>query len=98
MKIKEIEKEIENNSITKEDLLIKIKFLQHERLIHFLVTFFTGLSTIMFLLGSLYIENIFLLILFLITLLLFIPYIFYYYYLENSIHKLYLIYFTLKEK
>ena len=98
MKIKEIENEIENNSISKEDLLIKIKFLQHERLIHFLVTFFTGISTILFLLGSFYIENIFILILFFIALLLFIPYIFYYYYLENSIHKLYEKYFTLKEK
>ena len=97
MKIKEVKKEIEENSISKEDLYKKILFLQHERLVHLIVTVFAGISTILFLLGFLILENIFIFILFSLTLLLFIPYIFYYYKLENNIQSLYEKYFQMKE-
>ena len=74
-----------------------IIFFQHERLVHLIVTFFTGIGTILFLLGFLAFENIPLLLLFLITLCLFVPYIFHYYYLENGIQRLYNLYFDIKK-
>ena len=57
-----------------------------------MVTFFVGISSILFLIGFLLVENIYLFVLFLITLCLFIPYIFHYYYLENGTQKLYELY------
>lgn len=89
--------EAEKNKET-SNLLIKIHFFQHERLIHLIVTFFTGLIACLFFLGFLILENIFLLILFLLMLCLFIPYIFHYYFLENNIQKLYKIYDILQTK
>ncbi len=98
---KELKERIDNNQIDKdviEDTYTWILFFQHERLIHLIVTFFTGMGTILFLLGSLYFESIPLLLLFLITLALFIPYIFHYYKLENGTQELYNLYFELKKK
>ncbi len=98
--IEELNRKIEKKKIDKnlsEEVLTWIQFFQHERLVHLIVTFFTGIGTILFLLGSLYFENIPLLLLFFITLCLFIPYIFHYYYLENGVQKLYDIYFTIKK-
>ena len=98
--IKDLEKKIEQKKIEKnleEEVLTWIQFFQHERLVHLIVTFFTGIGTILFLLGALAFENIGLLLLFLITLCLFIPYIFHYYYLENGVQKLYDIYFEIKK-
>lgn len=82
-----------NKKNLKEELLIKIQFFQHERLIHLIVTFFTGISTILFLLGFLILESLPLFVLFTITLLLFIPYIIHYFYLENGTQKLQRLYF-----
>lgn len=79
-------------------LLTRIQFYQHERLVHFLVTFFVGLCSVLFLLGFLILENVFLCILFLLTMCLFIPYIFYYYSLENGVQKLYDIYINEMKK
>ncbi|MBQ3307390.1 MAG: hypothetical protein IJG68_04265 [Bacilli bacterium] len=79
-------------------LLTRIQFYQHERLVHFLVTFFVGLCCVLFLLGFLFLENVFLCILFLLTMCLFIPYIFYYYSLENGVQKLYDIYINEMKK
>ena len=69
--------------------LIQIEQFQHERLIHLLVTIFTGTISILFLLFGLTIQNITLLILFIISLCLFIPYILHYYLLENNVQKMY---------
>ena len=79
-------------------LLTRIQFYQHERLVHFLVTFFVGLCSVLFLLGFLFLENIFLCILFLLVMCLFVPYIFYYYSLENGVQKLYDIYIDAMKK
>ena len=97
--IEELEKELETKKVeTKSgDVLQWIHFYQHERLVHLIVTFFTGIGCILFLLGTLAFSMLSLLLLFLITLCLFIPYIFYYYYLENNIQKLYDIYFEIKK-
>jgi len=98
--IKELEDKIENNKIEKdlaEEVLTKIQFFQHERLVHLIVTFFTGISCVLFLLGFISLEILPLLFLFLLTLCLFIPYIFHYYTLENGTQRLYDIYFKIKE-
>ncbi len=97
---KELEQKIKKKQIDKnlsEEVYTWILFFQHERLVHLIVTFFTGIGTILFLLGFLAFENIPLLLLFLITLCLFVPYIFHYYYLENGVQKLYDLYFDIKK-
>lgn len=80
------------------DMLIHIKFYQHERLIHLLVTIFVGLGTIMFFGIAVNNEMLEFVILGLITLILFFFYIFHYYFLENSVQELYDLYDSLKEK
>ena len=97
--INELEDKIKNNKIEKDldkEVLTTIAFFQHERFVHLLVTVFVGISCILFLLGTLQFGIIGLFLLFLITLLLFIPYIFHYYYLENGVQKLYDLYFEIK--
>ena len=99
--IEELEEKIKNDKIEKdlaEEVLTKIQFYQHERLVHLIVTFFTGIGCILFLLGFIAFEMLPLLLLFLVTICLFIPYIFYYYYLENNVQKLYDIYFDIKKE
>ena len=98
--IKELEEKIEKKEISKdlsEEVLTKIQFYQHERLVHLIVTFFTGISCVLFLLGFISLEMIPLLLLFVITLCLFIPYIFHYYTLENGTQKLYELYCKIKK-
>ncbi|MBQ3297993.1 MAG: hypothetical protein IJG97_04215 [Bacilli bacterium] len=87
--------------LTKEelsDMLIHIKFYQHERLIHLLVTIFVGLGTIMFFGIAISNEMLAFVIVALITLILFFFYIFHYYFLENTVQELYDLYDSLKEK
>lgn len=96
--IKELQEQIDNMNVSTspEEVLQWIRFYQHERFVHLIVTFFVGISCILFLLGTLAFELLGLLLLFIITLCLLIPYIFYYYYLENNVQKLYDIYFEIK--
>ena len=96
--LEELEK-VKNKNLSPEEkealgknLLTKISFFQHERLIHLLVTIFTGTIACLFLLGFLALENFFLLLLFVL-----IPYIFHYYFLENNVQKLYKIYDEIKD-
>lgn len=93
--IKEYIEEVEKKKVTKEDMLNHISFYQHERLVHLIVTVFVGISAILFFLAMIYFERLELIVIFTVLLLLFIPYILHYYFLENSIQKLYLLY---KEK
>ena len=98
--IKEIEYKLENNKVDKDladEIYTWIIFFQHERLVHLIVTFLTALSTIIFLLGTLYFEEVSLLVLFLLSLSLFAPYIFHYYNLENGVQRLYDLYFDTKK-
>ncbi len=96
----DLEKRIKEKQVNKElleEVYTWILFFQHERLVHLIVTVFAGLATILFLLGFIAFENISIFLLFLITLCLFIPYIFHYYYLENGVQKLYNLYFDIKK-
>ncbi len=91
-------KELEDNkNIDEEKLLKNIEIFQHERLIHLIVTVFVGISTLILFGLGLIIENILLLLLSLITLVLFSFYIFHYYFLENSVQKLYTYYWDKKK-
>ena len=73
-----------------EELVLKIKFFQHERLIHLIVTFFFALFAIIFLaLGM--ISYVFL-IPFVLLIIFVILYIFHYFYLENSVQYMYKLY------
>jgi len=99
--IKKLEKENKKDKVDEkllEEILHVITFFQHERFVHLIVTFFVGVCAVLFLLGFLQFENISIFILFIITLCLFIPYIFHYYYLENGTQKLYDLYLDLSRK
>lgn len=99
--IDEIEDKIKNkktNKKLKEDMLVKISFFQHERLIHLIVTFMTAIGMVLFMLGFLIIKELLLFVLFMLTLLLFFPYIIHYYNLENGVQKLYELYSDIEEE
>lgn len=78
--------------VSKERLeyhLIQIEQFQHERLIHLIVTVFVGIVAILFFLFGIFLQNIGILLVFIILVCLFIPYILHYYLLENNVQKLY---------
>ena len=99
--IKLLENKIKDNDIENgfsESVLTWISFFQHERLVHLIVTFMTAVGMILFLLGFMVTNNIFMFFLFVITVLLFVAYILHYYYLENGVQKLYGLYDEIKKK
>lgn len=69
--------------------LIMIQFMQHERLIHFLVTILFSLGFFLSLMIYLLGEIIMMLPLLILLLGLLVPYIWHYYFLENSVQKMY---------
>lgn len=78
--------------VSKERLeyhLIQIQQFQHERLIHLIVTVFVGIVAILFFLFGMFLQNIGILLVFIILVCLFIPYILHYYLLENNVQRLY---------
>ncbi len=76
----------------REEILVQIGFMQHERLIHFLVTMLFALL-FMLALGIYLFQPIpALAALVLLLLVLLIPYIGHYYYLENTVQKMYTLY------
>ena len=83
-------KKIDNIDEVISEHLLKIGFYQHERLIHFLVTM---LFTILTFGCFLYTINNVSVAFILLTLILFcleVPYIFHYYFLENSVQHMYI--------
>ena len=100
--IEEVENELVNKKsdlkFLKEELLIKISFFQHERLIHFLVTMLVAIITVILLITSLIIEHLRLMLLLFIFIVLLIPYILHYYFLENKVQYLYRLYDKLENK
>ena len=85
-----------NNVISEH--LIKISFFQHERLVHLLVTILFAIMDIIMLAVSFSTFNLqcFLLLFFFTVLL--VPYIFHYYFLENSVQKMYMQYDELRKR
>ena len=99
--IASVEEKINSKKVDKaliDDLLLKISFFQHERLIHFLVTMLVAIITVILLVTSMFIDNIFILLLILIFVCLLVPYIFHYYILENRVQYMYNLYDNLKDK
>ena len=98
----EIDKILSENKIKNKDEILEnhlhqISFFQHERFVHLIVTVFVGICTTLFLLFGILLSNIYVLLLFGLTFILFVPYIFHYYFLENGVQKLYHQYWSLKE-
>ncbi|MDR3090835.1 MAG: hypothetical protein LBU36_01365 [Clostridiales bacterium] len=76
-----------------ERMPARIAFYQHERLIHLLVTIFCGLVMIIaFAAGQ---ENGVFLVLAVVVAGLEFPYLWHYYFLENSVQRLYKLYYAL---
>ena len=92
--LKELE---ESKDIDQEKLLKNIEIFQHERLIHLIVTVLVGIGTLVFFSLGLILENTLFLVLTLITLVLFAFYIVHYFFLENSVQKLYTYYWDKKK-
>ena len=78
--------------------LVKITFYQHERLIHLIVTLAFALFFLLSFFFTIKNPSVELFILNLVFILLLIPYIIHYYYLENITQKLYVQYDKLQEK
>lgn len=73
-------------------MLTRIQFYQHERLIHLIVTMAFALMTVISL-SMLIAGSTFSLVLCLLFLGLTIPYVIHYYFLENSVQRLYKMYY-----
>ena len=68
-----------------------IRFMQHERLIHLLVTLSFGIMFIIVMIFTLIYPKMILLVIDGLLLLLLVPYIFHYFKLENGVQKMYWI-------
>ena len=84
------------NEIDLEDMLIKIYFFQHERLIHLIITLFYVIMFLLFLIlvsiSYIFIIPAFILLIFVIF------YIIHYFRLENGVQSLYFLYDEIKNK
>lgn len=78
--------------------LQKIQFMQHERLVHFLVTMLFALGLFLMMGTFLIAETVLLLPLLFLILVLLIPYILHYYFLENAVQRMYRIYDELNHR
>ena len=79
-----------------EKLLVRIGFYQHERLIHLIVTMSFGVFFLLSLILAF--SNAYFLALSSLLLILLVPYIAHYYFLENSTQELYKVYYSLTEE
>ncbi len=76
----------------RSEMLVKIGFMQHERLVHLLVTILFALLMFMSLIAFFVSDNPGMLAAAALMLALLIPYISHYYFLENGVQKLYALY------
>ncbi|MCR5502827.1 MAG: hypothetical protein K6F53_07445 [Lachnospiraceae bacterium] len=82
----------ENAESFRKEMLVRISFFQHERLIHLIVTALFAILTFLSLLGYFQTCQICFIALTVLLLVLLIPYVYHYYVLENGVQKLYEIY------
>lgn len=80
-----------------KELEIKITYFQHERLIHLIVTVLFAVLEIISVLSFFSVGNFFPLVLAVMLLILLVPYIFHYFFLENSVQELYVLRDRLKD-
>lgn len=69
--------------------MVQIGFFMHERLVHLIVTVLFAIGTFMTIFTYLIVDNMGLLLLALLLIVLFVPYIKHYYLLENGVQKMY---------
>ncbi|MDE5772543.1 MAG: hypothetical protein K2I06_13110 [Ruminococcus sp.] len=79
-------------SVILSEHMDKIAFMQHERIVHFLVTMMFAIVLAIFMVGMLLTDNMMLLILVTIITVLLAFYIKHYYFLENTVQKMYKVY------
>jgi len=94
--LKEIEEILKSNKKYDWKLVLinhraMIEFLQHERLIHLMVTLTFGILFVVSMMFSLVYQFMVLMIVDFLLLILLVPYIFHYFRLENGVQKLYWI-------
>lgn len=77
--------------------LIQISFFQHERLIHLLVTLAFALMTVATLITIIITGYMYLILLFVLLMVLLVPYVFHYFILENGVQKMYEQYDRMKQ-
>ena len=75
--------------------LVKIEFYQHERLIHLIVTALFAVMEMICVATLLATANLWSLVLMVMMLVLLVPYVGHYYFLENSVQELYLIHYVI---
>lgn len=75
-----------------DSLLIQIRFFQHERLVHLIVTVTFAILTMISVLGCVLSPQLPLFALVALLLILLVPYIRHYYILENGVQRLYICY------
>ncbi|MBR3631322.1 MAG: hypothetical protein IKN55_12735 [Oscillospiraceae bacterium] len=79
-------------SAVRKEALVQLGFMQHERLVHFLVCILVGLAFILVLGMVVYFRTLGLGLLDLLLLGLLAPYLWHYYFLENTTQRIYLLY------
>lgn len=85
-------------SAMKTELLQRIAFYQHERLIHLIVTMSFAVFFMISLFMYLTIGGVGIMILTIMFLIMLVAYIKHYYFLENSVQRLYLFYYKLESE
>ena len=96
--LEQLENENADLYALKEEMLLKISFMQHERFIHLIVTVLFALLLFISLIVFFVSEIIGFLAVTALMLALLIPYIAHYFFLENGVQRLYGIYDILNEK
>ena len=91
------EVELNVDKASKEEILTKISFFSHERLIHLMVTLFFALITIGFTIFCLVIDSILLYMILFILYVMLLFYVIHYYRLENGVQQLYKLYDKVKK-
>lgn len=81
----------------KAELLQRIAFYSHERLVHLIITMSFAVFFLLSLMMCLLFRNVGLVVLAILLLALLAAYIKHYYFLENSVQKMYLYYYKLEK-
>lgn len=76
----------------------KIAFMQHERLVHFLVTMMFAVILSVFMTAVLFLEHLMMLVLVTVIIVLLAFYIKHYYFLENTVQEMYRVYDRILEE
>ena len=98
--INEIENKLkkDNNKNDINELINKISFFSHERLVHLIITLFFALISIIFTVVCFYYYNYLLYVIAIVLYIMLMFYIVHYYRLENGVQYLYKLYDKMNKK